>query len=73
MKKRITAALFLSVLISLLAAMNAFAGEWVYSPYASGSGGDWYYLDASGAMLAGCTRTIDGRSYRFDASGRWSP
>ena len=37
------------------------------------SGGSWYYFDASGAMLAGCTRTIDGKRCRFDASGRWIP
>lgn len=33
------------------------------------SGGKWYYLESSGAMLANTTRTINGKSYTFDANG----
>lgn len=33
------------------------------------SGGQWYYLDSSGAMLASTTKTINGKSYTFDANG----
>ena len=31
--------------------------------------GGWYYLDANGYMVTG-TRTIGGKTYRFDSSGR---
>ena len=34
------------------------------------SGGYWYYLKANGYMATG-TQTIDGKTYRFDSSGRW--
>jgi glucan-binding YG repeat protein len=30
----------------------------------------WYYLKADGTMATG-TQTIGGKTYRFDASGRW--
>lgn len=69
MKKHITAALFLSVLISLLAAMNAFAGEWLFSPYYSGSGGDWYYRLDDGGFARGW-HWINGLCYCFDDNGR---
>ena len=32
--------------------------------------GSWYYLDASGYMVTG-TQTINGKTYRFDSSGKW--
>ncbi len=31
---------------------------------------NWYYLKAGGAMVTG-TYTIDGKSYKFDSSGKW--
>lgn len=31
----------------------------------------WYYFDSSGAMLRNTTRTIDGRTYRFNAKGQY--
>gem|GEM_PF-6383739 len=34
------------------------------------SGGYWYYLKANGYMATG-TQTINGKTYRFDSSGRW--
>ena len=40
------------------------AGEWVEV------GGSWYYLKANGYMATG-TQTINGKTYRFDASGKW--
>ncbi len=40
------------------------AGEWVKS------GGSWYYLKANGYMATG-TQTINGRTYRFNSSGKW--
>ena len=53
-------------------------GTWYYinaSGYMASSqwvktGGRWYYLKASGAMATG-TQTINGKTYRFDSSGRW--
>lgn len=36
-------------------------------------GDKWYYLDGSGAMIHNTTRTIDGVSYVFDATGQWVP
>ena len=32
--------------------------------------GSWYYLNASGYMVTG-TQTINGKTYRFDSSGKW--
>lgn len=32
--------------------------------------GDWYYLKANGYMATG-TQTIDGKTYKFDSSGKW--
>ena len=61
------------------------SNEWVYSGgkwyymKASGvmahsewvqTGVQWYYLKADGTMATG-TQTIGGKTYRFDASGRW--
>lgn len=43
-----------------------FASRWLEDPKGSGT---WYYFDASGAMLAGVTREIDGIRYSFDNSG----
>jgi glucan-binding YG repeat protein len=37
------------------------------------AGGNWYYFDSNGAMLASTTRKIDGKTYTFDANGRWIP
>ena len=31
--------------------------------------GTWYYMDASGAMLANTSRLIDGKTYHFNGSG----
>jgi glucan-binding YG repeat protein len=33
------------------------------------AGGNWYYFDRNGAMLASTAQEIDGTTYRFDASG----
>lgn len=33
------------------------------------SGGKWYYFESSGAMLANTSRTIGGKTYRFNSSG----
>ena len=32
--------------------------------------GGWYYLKSGGAMATG-TLTIDGKTYSFDANGKW--
>ena len=54
------------------------SGGWMYMN-ASGKitrskwvkdGGYWYYLKADGYMATG-TQVIDGKTYRFDSSGRW--
>ncbi len=34
-------------------------------------GTNWYYLKASGVMAANETLTINGKTYRFNASGVW--
>lgn len=56
-------------------------GDWFYFK-ASGAmaekewiqdGGAWYYLGEYGAMYADGTYTIDGKEYKFDASGKWIP
>lgn len=41
--------------------------EWILD------GGTWYYMDENGVMLADGTFTIDGKEYRFAASGAWIP
>ncbi len=41
--------------------------EWVLD------GGNWYYMDEDGVMLAGGTYIIDGKEYKFAASGAWIP
>lgn len=33
------------------------------------SGGKWYYFESSGAMLANTSRTIGGKTYRFNSNG----
>ena len=34
------------------------------------SGSNWYYMDATGAMVTG-TVPVDGRASMFSSSGRW--
>ena len=33
------------------------------------SGGYWYYFNSSGAMLANTSQKINGKTYKFNASG----
>lgn len=43
--------------------MSLWLSGWVQD------GSTWYYMDASGAMIANTSRSIDGKTYHFNASG----
>ena len=52
------------VLLSVLAFGNTIPYHWIKV------GGNWYYLNSSGAMVTG-SQTIDGKVYNFASSGEW--
>jgi glucan-binding repeat-containing protein len=68
---------------AMVTGWKQLSGKWYYfdlksgamrqSAWLSTTNGDWYYFDSNGAMLASTTRKIDGKTYTFDASGRWIP
>ena len=63
---------------AMLYGWQKFSGKWYFfkSNGAAEKGwkkwkGSWYFLDRSTAVMATGTKTIDGKTYRFNSSGQW--